>query len=159
MSEVKNMHTSGTPPKLRDSANLTRGASLPEKSKQWYDQTYQVFKKWQVTNHAEDLFTENVLLAYFGELSRKYCPTTLWSTYSMLRSMINLHHKVHIKNYAELLKFLNTNAKSYQPVKAKVFSDVEVSQFLAGAADVDWLVQKVCISWFNSCLVVNQKLL
>ena len=103
---------------------------------------YQVFKKWQVTNHTQDLFMENVLLACFGELSLKYCPTMLWSTYSILCSVINLHHKVHIKNYADLLKFLNTNAKSYQPVKAKVFSDVEVSQFLAGAPDVDWLVQK-----------------
>jgi len=155
------MHTSGTPPKLRDSANLTRGASLPERC-----QNNGMTRRIRYSKSGKLRITLKIYSRrtfywryYFGELSRKYCPTTLWSTYSMLRSMINLHHKVHIKNYAELLKFLNTNAKSYQPVKAKVFSDVEVSQFLAGAADVDWLVQKVCISWFNSCLVVNQKLL
>jgi hypothetical protein len=142
--DVEVINRPSTPPKLRDAADSARGATLPAKSKQRYNQAYDKFVEWQLENNAQNLFSENILLAYFREMSLKYCPTTLWSVYSMLRSLIYQKHKVHIKDYRELLTFLKSLGKGYKPTKAKVFSDEEVAKFIQNAEDHTWLAHKVC---------------
>ena len=133
-----------TPPEIRESANIARGAVVPKKSKDRYVQAYNAFVEWQVANNVKNLFSESVLLAYFQEQSKKYCPSTLWSMYSMLRSIIHLRHKVNIKNYAQLLSFLSNSSKGYKPVKAKIFTDDEIARFLDKATpDSEWLLHKV----------------
>lgn len=131
------------PAEIRELANVARGAVLPEKSKPRYEYTYESFRKWQTEKKVEGLFSEDVFLAYFRELSEKVCPTTMWSAYSMLRNTVNLYHKIDIHSHAQLMSYLSANSKGYKPVKAQVFSDCDIAKFLNKADDHIWLAHKV----------------
>ena len=74
-----------TPPRLKEKAELVILSSLPETSRIRYLQQYEKFIQWQRSQETTSI-SENVLLAYFLELSERYVPTTLWSYYSMLHS-------------------------------------------------------------------------
>ena len=90
-----------TPPGIRQVANVTIQNLLPEKSKNKYNVVYKNFQDWCSSKNIKSSFTENVLLAYFSELSTKYKPSSLWSFYSMLRSTLNINNGV---NSRELFK-------------------------------------------------------
>ena len=75
-----------TPPELKEIADEARVEVL-RKSKDRYEHCYAVFQKWQKENNTSK-FTENILLAYFHQSSKKFAPTTLWCTYSMLKAKI-----------------------------------------------------------------------
>ena len=131
-----------TPPELRESVNIARGATIPEKSKKRYELIYRAFKKW-LTKYEANKISENILLAYFRELSNSKAPNTLWAAFSMLKSMFKLHHDINIDDYDNLHAFLKNRIKGYRPKKAKVFQGSEITQFLKEASDMEWLLHKV----------------
>lgn len=67
---------------------------LPQKSGFRYNICYDEFMAWKLTNKI-DSFSEDVLLVYFNEQSEKMKPSTLWSRWSMLRSVILLKHEIN----------------------------------------------------------------
>lgn len=73
-----------TPPQLQAAANGIVCNLLPTKSKPIYDAAYQSFKDWKIKHKAKQS-SENVLLTYFNELSKKYKPNTVWAQHSMLK--------------------------------------------------------------------------
>ena len=132
-----------TPPELKSVANFAMESVLPKKSKGRYEISYNNFVKWQRKHSVENLFSENVLLAYFNEELKNKSPSTLWSVYSMLRTMINLKNKVNISKYSNLLALLKNKNKGYKPKQAKVFTDEQVRRFLENTPDYKYLATKV----------------
>lgn len=57
---------------------------LPKKSSMRYNQADKVFNLWISKNQAANI-TENMVLVFFQEISRKYIPSALWSIWSMLK--------------------------------------------------------------------------
>src|SRR3978361_232085 len=90
-----------TPPNITEAAKITSLGLLPEKSKKKYESSYKRFLEWKQHQNAVS-FSENVLLAYFGEVSKQFRPTTLWSQYSMLRTTININNNIDIASYQKL---------------------------------------------------------
>lgn len=130
------------PPDIQQSSNINSHVLLPAKSKQRYETMYQLFEKWQASNQT-NLFSEDVLLVFFRELSATKSPSTLWSSFSMLKSMIKQQQSIDIGKYTNLLAFLKDQSKGYITVKAKVFTDDEIAKFINEAPDVIYLATKV----------------
>lgn len=115
---------------------------LPEKSKDRYNKEYEVFKNWCNGKGVKSL-KEEVLLAYFAELSKTIKPNTLWSKYSMLKSKLKIEKDVDISRYFKLTAFLKKMNIGFQPKKAKVFTNEQISKFLLEAPDEIYLMIKV----------------
>ena len=103
----------GTPPEILQEAKDASLNLLPEKSRKIYNNAYRQFMDWRNQKNVTSL-SENVFLAYFEELSRKYSSSTLWTFYSMLRSTLNLYHEVEINKYSKLRALLQRKSDGYQ---------------------------------------------
>lgn len=117
-------------------------------SKQRYEKMYKTFQNWQELKGTNDI-SEDTLLAYFLELSRKYKPSTMWAYYSMLKSMISLNFNVNLGTYKHSTKFLKNKSVGYKPVESKAFSREEIDRFISEAPDDIWLDVKVNFLFSN----------
>jgi hypothetical protein len=77
---------------------------LPEKLKERYIMAYEKLLKLRKINKTK-LFSENVFLTNFNKLSLDIKPFTLWSIYSMLKSMKNMKHNINVGTYLKLQVF------------------------------------------------------
>lgn len=134
-----------TPPELSKTANKLRGNLLPTKSREKYQSVYDTFQKWK-QNKKVKLITENVVLAYFGELTKKYQPPTLRSTYWMLRNTLNINENINLEDFKQLTAFLKRQSSGYQSKKSKIFSAEEIKQFLDTAPDEQYFATKVILT-------------
>lgn len=133
-----------TPPDITQHANSILENLLPEKSKNEYEKYYKIFMDWKQTQKT-DSFSENVLIAFFGDLSQKWKSSTLWKTYSILKATIGIKHDIDISRYTKLKAFLKRRSDSYIAKKSKVFTTENVQQFLKNAPDFQYLATKVSI--------------
>ncbi|KAH0813878.1 hypothetical protein GEV33_008913 [Tenebrio molitor] len=90
-------------------------------------------------------FSENILMTYFGELSKKKKPTSLWTQYSMLRSTLSVHHDVDISKYLRLKALLKRKSLGYKPKRSKTLTSLEINRFLNEAPDEKYLFTKVAL--------------
>ena len=135
----------GTPPNIRQFAEHVCDNILPEKSKGRYENVYRKFMDWRGENGINS-FSEHVLLAYFGEITKKFKPSSLWAIYSMLRSLINLKHNVNIETYPKLKAYLKRQSNGFKSKKSKVLTPVQIKTFINEASDLQHLLTKVCNS-------------
>lgn len=136
------------PPEILEAADDAVRNSLPEKSKELYRKAFTQLTEWMSEKKTKS-FDEVVLIAYFSELSKTLSPCSLWSKYSMIRTMLYMEKNISIKNYEKLKAFIkkvNVGAKSK---KAKVFTAAQVKEYLENAPDETYLATKVCIK-FNT---------
>lgn len=140
-SEDEENETS-TPEELKEIANSL--SLLPEKSKQIYEHKFNQFNSWCIEKKVTRI-SENVLLAYFSELSKNMSPSTVWSTYSMLKSTIKIKNDIDISRFKKVIAFLKKNAVGYVPKKSKILSKSEVEQFLKKAPNHFFLMKKVVL--------------
>lgn len=84
-----------TPPDIENAAKQVSLNLLPEKSRKKYEIVFKTFMDWRNIKSTNS-FSENVLLAYFGELAEKYKSSSLCSRYSMLRNTLSIHCGVNI---------------------------------------------------------------
>ncbi|XP_074028805.1 uncharacterized protein isoform X2 [Leptinotarsa decemlineata] len=84
-----------------------RGSLIPSKSEAVYQKEYKIYLDWLTRKNVmpKDV-TETVFLAYFQELSETYSPNSLWTKWSMLKSMVTIHEKRDITKFNELQAFL-----------------------------------------------------
>lgn len=132
-----------TPPEVRVAAERATEGIIPEKSRERYENTYELYSKWCVAKGVQHT-SETVLLAYFCEISKQSKASTLWSRYSMLRAVLNFRHNVDISNYAKLKAFLKRQNVGYQAKKSSVFSEADIDTFLNNAP-IEYLPQKVIL--------------
>ena len=87
--------------------------------------------------------TENVLLAYFDEMSKTKKSSTLWASYSMLRACLNIYKDLDITKFMRLRGFLKRQSEGYQPKKSKILEASQIDRFLNEANDLSYLATKV----------------
>lgn len=158
MSDSDEETINSTPPNIRLEANQTYEALLPEKSKSKYELSYKKFMDWMLEHEVKNI-SENVLTAYMKYLSKDLRPSTLWTTYSMLRTMLNIKKNVDISTYCKLKSFLKLKSSGYKPKKAKILTSEEMKTFLLEAPDEEYLFTKVSFSKVPFILVLYQKYL
>lgn len=131
-----------TPPELSIIAQNASENIIPEKSKGRYISAYDAFIAWREDKKANS-FSENVMLAYFSELSAKLKPSTLWSRFSMLKSMLKIKNDVDISKYPKLNAFIKRQSDGFTSKKSKILTSNEVERFLNEAPDDRYLATKV----------------
>lgn len=123
-----------------ESVEQTRN-TLPEVSRERYQNSYDNFMRWQQTNKITS-FSEDTFLTYFTELSTSLKPTSLWSQYSMIKSTIKLYNNVDIGEYRKVVSFLKAKNEGYVSERAKMFTAEEIRRFLTEAPDIQYLSHK-----------------
>lgn len=131
-----------TPPDIVNAAQLLKENLLPPKSKEKYMAAYKNFIDWKNEKNVNS-FSENVLLAYFGEKSEKYQSSTLWAIYSMLKSTLMCNNGININEYAKLKAFLKRQSDGYMYKKSSILSGEDVERFINEAPDEKYLATKV----------------
>lgn len=131
-----------TPPELREIAEALTGNLLPNKSREVYEKKYEQFDTWCSQNNVK-MISENILLAYFESESKTKKSSTLWSTYSMLRSCINIHKNVDISKFYKLQAFLKRLSVGYVPKKSKILEMGDIENFIEKADNRMYLATKV----------------
>ncbi len=66
------------PDNIKEEAIQVSSSLLPEKSTPRYEREYNDFKTWQDENNIIGV-TEDVLLDYINQLSKRFSPNLLWS--------------------------------------------------------------------------------
>ncbi|KAJ8977912.1 hypothetical protein NQ317_004908 [Molorchus minor] len=108
-----------------EAANIAISNLLPTKSRSLYDIAYNRFKKWCADKNVQ-VYSENVLLAYFSENAKNYKSSTLWAQYSMVN---------------EIDRFLSSaDDKEFLTIKYFDFLWVGLILGIAGACRTDELV-------------------
>ncbi|KAJ8916922.1 hypothetical protein NQ315_013393 [Exocentrus adspersus] len=65
--------------------------------------------------------------------TEKFQSSTLWKTYSMLRTTLNIKHNINISKYLKLKSFLKRKSVGFRAKKSKVLSAQEVNTFIKEA--------------------------
>ncbi|KAJ8984398.1 hypothetical protein NQ317_003981 [Molorchus minor] len=99
-----------------EAANIAIGNLLPTKSRSLYDIAYNRFKKWCAEKNVQ-VYSENVLLAYFSENAKNYKSSTLWAQYSMVKSCLIIYDNIDISKFPKLIAFLKRTGDGYQAKK------------------------------------------
>lgn len=133
-----------TPPEIKDQARDVEFNLLPEKSRTVYELTYSRFMEYRQKKNIGS-FSEDVLIVYFSDLSKKIKPSTLWSTYSMLKATLNIKNNIDLAKYLKLRAFLKRQSDGFHAKKSRVFQREEIEKFLSDAPDELYLCTKVGI--------------
>lgn len=128
---------------INDLAEKARGEIVPTKSRKRYNKAYDEYKKWRFSKNISNPTDENTFLAYFQMLSETKAPSTLWSIYSMLKTMLQLKEKCNIENYLELTRFIKRKNDGYKPKQSKTLTSENIQEFINNAPDDAYLAQKV----------------
>jgi hypothetical protein len=125
---------------------------IPQKSRVAYETTYSRFEESR-SKQKVNCINEKAMLAYFLEKSKIVKPSTLWSVYSMLRTMISINKNLDLSKYTNLIAFLKRQSEGYRAKKSKSFSKQNIEKFLTTANDEDYLMEKVRIFFCRISLV------
>lgn len=133
-----------TPPDVDDIAKAATNDLIPTKSSRVYNHAYERFLTWCNDKNISN-YSENVLLAYFFEMTTKLKmkSSTMWSQYSMIKSLLNIKHGLDISKYMKLRAYLKKQNEGYTPKKSKVFSKDQFEDFLNNAPNEQYLGIKV----------------
>lgn len=123
-------------------ANLT---ILPAKSRDRYEMVYEKFLKWKCDNGMGQMKTnEAIMLGYFNGPLKHCAGSTMWSTYSMLKSTIYLKESnIDLGHYNKLKSFLKRKQETDITKKSKILTKENVEDFLNRAEDENFLLIKV----------------
>lgn len=130
------------PEEILEAAKKATYDILPVKSKARYEKSYDAFKNCCREKKVKNV-SEEVLLAYFAEKSQKLASSTLWSLYSMLKSMLAIKDNVNINNFFKLITFIKKKSIGHKPKKSKILSREQIETFLNNAPDSEYLMLKV----------------
>lgn len=125
--------------------NVKTNNLVPQRSKALYEKAYSLFKDWC---HAKkiDTITEDVILAYLEDKSKKVSPPTLWSTFSMLKTTLIVKENMHFKKSSKVFQYLKNKNTGHHRNNSKVFTMEDIENFLNKADDKYYLLMKVKFS-------------
>ena len=92
--------------------------SLPDKLRLIYQSRYEEFINWKKANGTKS-FDEKVFLTYFLNLSHKFKCFTLWSIFSILKTICMMNNNIDIGNYKKLIAFIKKQHVGHVPKKSK----------------------------------------
>ncbi|KAJ8968777.1 hypothetical protein NQ317_014534, partial [Molorchus minor] len=125
-----------------EAANIAISNLLPAKSRSLYDIAYNRFKNWCAEKNVQ-VYSKNVLLAYFSEHAKNYKSSTLWAQYSMVKSCLIIYDNIDISPFPKLIAFLKRTGDGYQAKKSKILTKSKIDRFLSSADDKEFLMIKV----------------
>uniref|UniRef100_T1HTE2 Tyr recombinase domain-containing protein n=1 Tax=Rhodnius prolixus TaxID=13249 RepID=T1HTE2_RHOPR len=131
-----------TPPSIKETAENVMSNLLPKKSKDRHTRRYNNFKKWCTDKKVKNT-SENILIAYFDEISSTLNSSTLWSVYSMLKTTLNINDNLDISQYKKLKTYIKRKSEYYIPKKSEIFTREEINKFLHDAPNDMFLMMKV----------------
>lgn len=125
---------------------------VPQKSKVRYEKAYKSFQNWMQEKKIKTV-DEKVMLAYFNTEMAKFAPSSKWTFYSMLRTMINLNNNVDIAKFTKLVAILKRRSDGFQPKKSRILDKISILSYLRDADDHEALDIKVAmiIGVFGAC--------
>lgn len=122
---------------------------LPRKSKEAYEKEFAEFINWKEKRGCvTSVITEELLLAYFLNISKRYASSSSWTKYSMLKTTLKVHRNIDIAKFSKLTAFLKSQSRTYKPKKAKILEEEHIKQFLQKAPDTKYLMMKVILVIF-----------
>lgn len=130
------------PQEILDAANEASDQLIPHKSKLRYEKEYAAFQKWCQEKHVSSL-KEEVFMAYFNHLSKIFSPSSLWSKYSMIKSILKIKKNIDLSQYFKLTSYIKRLNDGYKPKKSKILEKSDVDKFLLEAPDHIYLLIKV----------------
>ncbi|PSN46618.1 hypothetical protein C0J52_16813 [Blattella germanica] len=86
------------------------GGIIPSKSKKRYEIEYKNLCSWRMVNEEEKV-SEDIVLAYMLDLSKKFVSSSLWSKYSMIKAMLLFHDDtdIPVSSFPKVISFLKKN--------------------------------------------------
>ncbi|KAK4881864.1 hypothetical protein RN001_005183 [Aquatica leii] len=128
-----------TLPELLEIANNAIQKLLPTKSKPKYEKEYKKFFTWCDDNNVNDL-TENI-------------SSTMWSSYSMLRTCLSIYKNNDISKYLKITAYLKRQSENYHPKKSTILQSEDIIKFISDTDDYTFLAMKVIliIEYFEAC--------
>ncbi|KAJ8913487.1 hypothetical protein NQ315_013867 [Exocentrus adspersus] len=122
-----NAESFSIPAEIKQEAQEATLRPLPAKSKRMYEKEMVEFDNWRKKRGlGEGAITEEVLLAYFFNVEKHFAASSMWTKYSMLKSMLKLDHE----NIKRRRQRLERN---------------QIEEFLKKAPDVEYLQGKVAL--------------
>ncbi len=115
---------------------------VPEKSKAIYELAYKHFNEWLQSKKITSV-SEKVMLAYFNIKSKTLQSSSMWSLFSKLKCMINLHSEVNIGHYTQLVAFLKRKSVAHKAKKSKILTRNDFERFIKEADDNEHFLLKV----------------
>lgn len=111
------------------------GAMIPSRSRGIYEKT---FKAFMATITGNRVPTERDVFDYIHGLSQELSYKTLWTRFSIIKSMIDVHHQGNSNNYARVTAYLKRREDEGEPVKkAKIFTTDDIQRLLKHVPDDD----------------------
>ncbi|KAJ8921370.1 hypothetical protein NQ315_002986 [Exocentrus adspersus] len=109
-----------------------------------YEKKMVEFDNWRKKRGlGEGAITEEVLLAYFFNVEKHFAASSMWTKYSMLKSMLKVHKGIDISKYGKLTSYLKVGSRKYKTKKAKILERNQIEEFLKKAPNVEYLQVKV----------------
>jgi integrase len=124
--------------------------TLPAASREQYVRTYEKFQAWRVGKRLEGPSNEKELFAFLHhklETNKWVSPGTLWSRFSMLRSMIHAKEGLDIKTTninSTIQTWLKRVGTTYKTKQAFIFTKEQVRRFIKEAPE-GAIVQKLVL--------------
>lgn len=115
---------------------------LPAKSREHYEKVFAEFNQWREKRRVISI-NEDVMLAYFLNMKKKYVISSMWSKYSMLKAALRVYKNIDIGKYGKLCAFLKSESRGYKAKKAAVLERAQIEEFLTTASDIEYLMTKV----------------
>ncbi|KAJ8909752.1 hypothetical protein NQ315_014362 [Exocentrus adspersus] len=132
------------PAEIKQEAQEATLRLLPAKSKRVYEKEMVEFDNWRKKRGlGEGAITEEVLLAYFFNVEKHFAASSMWTKYSMQKSILKVHKGVDISKYGKLTSYLKVGSGKYKTKKAKILERNQIEEFLKKAPDVEYLQVKV----------------
>lgn len=133
-----------TPPELREIALSIGDKLLPQKSKEAYRKEYKTFLNWCSQKNVE-IVTENVMIAYFEIMGQSKKSSTVWRSYSILRTMLNIEQNTDISKFNKLIILLKRLSQGYVPKKSRILQFSDIQRFINESLDEKYLAIKVSL--------------
>ncbi|XP_023311961.1 uncharacterized protein LOC111692276 [Anoplophora glabripennis] len=153
MNNLDNERNESIPAEIEEAASRATLELLPAKSKEQYEIAYRRFSEWCNIKKVPGKCNESVLLAYFEEKAKIWKSSTLWSNYSMIKTMLKIKQDQDISKHYKLIAFLKRKGEGYQAKKSKVLTKTHIDKFLTEAEDEKYLMMKVAaiVGVFGAC--------
>lgn len=140
-----------TPPLMSEAADqILKNMYVPAKSNSTYQKYYNHLKEWaQNKGWPSGYYSETLLVCYFKELADNYAPSTLFTRFSAIKSVLTAHRiMISFEVVEDLLK---KNMKGHRPKKAGVLPRVAVENWILHPTDDPSIIISKCITLIAIC--------
>ncbi|PSN46301.1 hypothetical protein C0J52_12849 [Blattella germanica] len=79
--------------------------------------------------------------------SKVFAASSLWCTYSKLKTILRVREKVDVSSFTNVVSFLKKMSVRHVPRKSNVLSRSQIDEFLLNAPDDVFLLIKVVIAF------------